>query len=218
MSLAPASSFVMSPVEYRLPFAKQHQGEDHRQSWLRRRWEPNHGPHAKWTCRLMDGPRWRCVWRWSLGERGGDTIIESCLSPRGDKMVLLATTLFSRQERWRRLEARDVDDGVLSVWDCRTGERIARCSGHEGQILCTAFSPNGSMVASGGEGGAVFVWAPAGADLNVKPSPVPAPLHHRMGKGLGRSWVTGPSRNIAFSTILSWPDNRRTGAVCSGQG
>ena len=45
--------------------------------------------------------------------------------------------------------------GKTSVWDVRTGERVAVIEGHRRGVLSVAFSPDGRLLATGGEHGTV---------------------------------------------------------------
>ncbi|WP_232109629.1 WD40 repeat domain-containing protein [Streptomyces buecherae] len=59
----------------------------------------------------------------------------------------------------RSLAAGGVDDGTVSVWDARTGRRVARFAGAEGwAVWSVAFSPDGRTLAAGGSRGTVRLW------------------------------------------------------------
>lgn len=50
------------------------------------------------------------------------------------------------------------DDGVIRVWDARTGSRCTQLAGHTAGVRSVGFSPDGKRMASGGDEGVVRVW------------------------------------------------------------
>jgi WD40 repeat protein len=46
----------------------------------------------------------------------------------------------------------------IFVWDPQTGNRLHSLRGHRGEILSVTWSPDGKLIASGAEDGAVIIW------------------------------------------------------------
>lgn len=49
-------------------------------------------------------------------------------------------------------------DGVLRIWDARSGEKLLNLFGHEGWIGRCVFSPDGTRLLSGGSDGVLRIW------------------------------------------------------------
>jgi WD40 repeat protein len=49
-------------------------------------------------------------------------------------------------------------DRAVQLWDVATGRRVASLSGHEGTVLCLAYSPDSTLLASGGHDRTVRLW------------------------------------------------------------
>jgi RNA polymerase sigma factor (sigma-70 family) len=57
-----------------------------------------------------------------------------------------------------RLLAHGGDDGVLRVFDARTGKALAHFEGHTGSIAAIDFAPDGRSIATGSDDTTVLVW------------------------------------------------------------
>jgi WD40 repeat protein len=51
-----------------------------------------------------------------------------------------------------------LDKPTIHVWDVATGKQLQSLEGHKGAVRSLAFSPDGSLLVSGGEDHSVRVW------------------------------------------------------------
>jgi hypothetical protein len=59
-------------------------------------------------------------------------------------------------------------EGLVHLWDLRTGDEVRRLEGHLRAVRALAFTPDGKRLISGGDDGAVRVWDPeAGRQLHL---------------------------------------------------
>jgi eukaryotic-like serine/threonine-protein kinase len=67
------------------------------------------------------------------------------------------------------LAAIGADDGLVRLWDAATGAEVARFEGHDKASLDLAlsFDPDGAMLASAGENGAILIWEVAARRLSA---------------------------------------------------
>jgi WD40 repeat protein/DNA-binding XRE family transcriptional regulator len=82
------------------------------------------------------------------------------------------------------------EDGLLLVWDLRTGELARARRGHTGWVYAVAFSPDGQLIATAGDDGLVRIWHAQTAD------PVTALIGHQRRV---RALVFSPSGRLLLS-------------------
>ena len=62
---------------------------------------------------------------------------------------------FSRDSRWVVSGARA---GFARLWDSANGDTLLELCGHQGDILCADFSPDGASIATGGRDKSIKIW------------------------------------------------------------
>jgi RNA polymerase sigma factor (sigma-70 family) len=62
---------------------------------------------------------------------------------------------------------------VIHCWEVSTGKQRCRFQGHQGHVVCLAFSPDGTMLVSGGSDASALVWDVTGR-LERERTPAPA--------------------------------------------
>jgi WD40 repeat protein/DNA-binding SARP family transcriptional activator len=85
------------------------------------------------------------------------------------------------------------DSGVIDIRDAETGGSVRRWRGHDVDVNDVAFSPDGSMLATGGDDGAARTWDPATGELLLEiPGDGEAwhPSWHPDGSVVGVVWTT----------------------------
>jgi WD40 repeat protein len=99
---------------------------------------------------------------WEVVTRSELAVLETIT----DKVFLNEVTALSFAPDGRTL-ALAVDRSV-QLWDVHSGRRLARLEGHEGKVICLAFAPDGTRLASGGYDRTVRIW-PVGECLPTPP-------------------------------------------------
>ncbi|MEY9848764.1 TIR domain-containing protein [Streptacidiphilus sp. MAP5-3] len=74
------------------------------------------------------------------------------------------------------------DDGVVRLWDVRTGTLLHTLTGPVGRVLTLSFRPDGGQLAAGGEDGTIRLWS-------VEPDATTAPVPQATLIGAAEGWA-----------------------------
>ena len=85
----------------------------------------------------------------------GDPLVLQALRGQVDGTSYPMTLAYSDDGR---LIARAGDDGVIRVWDVRTGRELGTFAGHRGSVVSLNFSPDGRRLVSGSSDTTALVW------------------------------------------------------------
>jgi WD40 repeat protein len=104
------------------------------------------------VCFSPDGKR--------LVSAGGDRALHVWDAETGKELtridVAACCTTFSPDGK--RVVSGGYPDGVVRVWDVRSGKELLECKGHTGAVVSVAYFPDGRRVASASHDGTVRVW------------------------------------------------------------
>lgn len=90
-------------------------------------------------------------------------------------------------------------DGMVKLWDPRTGRNVATWKGHTGMLRCVVFNPKGTMIASAGEDKLIRVW-------DVKSGHTTATLkgHEESVESLAFSRDGKTLASVASDSVIMW--------------
>lgn len=98
------------------------------------------------------------------------------------------------------------DDSIVNLWDLNSGELLARFPGHTGPTRAIAFSPNRSLLATGGWDGFVRVWDVDGMRPIVSLLGDVGPVHQLLFSPDGKYLLSADSRSITYLKLWSVAD------------
>ncbi|RKU15187.1 hypothetical protein C6500_21075 [Candidatus Poribacteria bacterium] len=84
------------------------------------------------------------------------------------------------------------NDNVVQLWDAQTGAHKTTLSGHTKRVNSVAYSPNGTMIASGSRDGSVRLWGVAAGKQK-------AILNHTNWFNFLFPWLNAPVHSVAYS-------------------
>jgi hypothetical protein len=126
----------------------------------------------------------------------------------------------------RRLVTAQEDDNVVRLWDCNSGELLARLTGSDVAVSSVAFAPDGQRVAAGAQDGSVVVWELGDreqvARLPQQDAPVSCLRWSKQGDRLAvalSTWSNHDSSSLLVwrpqegSDVEKWPLEQSIGAL-----
>jgi WD40 repeat protein len=103
------------------------------------------------------------------------------------------------------------EDGLVRVWEVRTGEQVGQLAGHAGAVKAVAVSPEGGLVVTAGKAdGTIRIWsARTGRELGQIPLATSADYPNCLAFAPdGRSFAAGTSRGLVLRFELTKRDER----------
>jgi len=97
--------------------------------------------------RFIVGGEGLCIRIWSLRDGSSRTLLDDAVNIFG----------ITFSPNGRHIASVDFD-GLLRIWDTRTGHLLDTWLGHTGMGLCVAFIPDGKGLVSGGADGILKYW------------------------------------------------------------
>ncbi len=133
--------------------------------------------------------------RWVVPRAHPDQVATLCFSPDGTRLASAGA-------------------GPARVWDSRSGERLLELKGPAGHTRAVSWSPDGSLLATGGDDGQVRLWAATGPDRGAQRralSPNSGPVFS-LGFSPDGRWLATSGRQVKLWDVRTGePVRARTG-------